>query len=334
MKVGITYDLREDYLARGYGEEETAEFDRLDTIEAIEGTLTDLGFQAERIGNIWALAPRLVAGERWDLVFNIAEGLRGFAREAQVPALLDAYDIPYTFSDPMILALTLHKGMTKRVVRDLGLATPDFAVVEDESEIERVNLPYPLFAKPVAEGTGKGIDAASKVGARQELEQVCRRLLAQFQQPVLLETYLPGREFTVGIAGTGRDTVSIGVMEVLLLDQAERAGYSYANKKNYEDVVTYRLVDDEAARQAEELAVAAWRGLGGRDGGRIDLRTDGEGTPHFLEVNPLPGLHPIHSDLPILARLGGMSYRELIGRIMASALKRLPEGRRIVAAAG
>jgi D-alanine-D-alanine ligase len=334
MKVGITYDLREDYLAQGYGEEETAEFDRLDTIEAIEGALTDLGFQAERIGNIRALAPRLVAGERWDLVFNIAEGLRGFAREAQVPALLEAYDIPYTFSDPMVLALTLHKGMTKRVVRDLGLATPDFAVVEDESEIHGVSLPYPLFAKPVAEGTGKGIDAASKVGARQDLARACRRLLAQFQQPVLLETYLPGREFTVGIAGTGREAVSIGVMEVLLLDQAERAGYSYANKKNYEDVVTYRLADDEAARQAEELAVAAWRGLGGRDGGRIDLRADAEGTPHFLEVNPLPGLHPIHSDLPILARLGGMSYGELIGKIMASALKRLPKGRGIVVSAG
>ena len=334
MKVGITYDLREDYLAQGYGEEETAEFDRLDTIEAIEGTLTDLGFQAARIGNIWALAPRLVAGERWDLVFNIAEGLRGFAREAQVPSLLDAYDIPYTFSDPMILALTLHKGMTKRVVRDLGLATPDFAVVEDDSEIETVNLPYPLFAKPVAEGTGKGIDAASKVADGEELAQVCRRLLAEFKQPVLLETYLPGREFTVGVTGTGREAVSIGVMEVLLLEQAERAGYSYANKKNYEDVVTYRLADDEAARQAEGLALAAWRGLGGRDGGRIDLRADAEGTPHFLEVNPLPGLHPIHSDLPILARLGAMSYRELIGRIMASALKRLPEGRRMVAAAG
>ena len=334
MKVGITYDLREDYLARGSGEEETAEFDRLDTIEAIEETLTDLGFQAERIGNIWTLAPRLVAGERWDLVFNIAEGLRGFAREAQVPALLDAYDIPYTFSDPMILALTLHKGMTKRIVRDLGLATPDFAVVEDESEIDGVSLPYPLFAKPVAEGTGKGIDAASKVGARDELAPVCRRLLTQFEQPVLLETYLPGREFTVGIAGTGREAVSLGVMEVLLLDEAERAGYSYANKKNYEDVVTYRLADDDAASQAAAVALAAWRGLGGRDGGRIDLRADAEGIPHFLEVNPLPGLHPIHSDLPILARLGGMSYRELIGRIMASALKRLPEGRRIAAAAG
>jgi D-alanine-D-alanine ligase len=332
MKVGITFDLREDYLARGYGEEETAEFDRLDTIEAIEGTLTDLGFQAEPIGNIWALAPRLVAGERWELVFNIAEGLRGFAREAQVPALLDAYDIPYTFSDPMILALTLHKGMTKRIVRDLGLATPDFAVVEDESEIEAVSLPYPLFAKPVAEGTGKGIDAASKVADREGLTQVCGRLLAQFQQPVLLETYLPGREFTVGITGTGREAVSIGVMEVLLLKEAERAGYSYANKKNYEDVVAYRLVEDEAARQVEEVALAAWRGLGGRDGGRIDLRADADGAPHFLEVNPLPGLHPVHSDLPILARLGGMSYRELIGRIMASALKRLPESRRTAAA--
>jgi D-alanine-D-alanine ligase len=98
--------------------------------------------------------------------------------------------------------------------------------------------------------------------------------------------------------------------------------------------VTYRLADDEAARQAEELAVAAWRGLGGRDGGRIDLRADAEGTPHFLEVNPLPGLHPIHSDLPILARLGGMSYGELIGKIMASALKRLPKGRGIVVSAG
>jgi D-alanine-D-alanine ligase len=117
-------------------------------------------------------------------------------------------------------------------------------------------------------------------------------------------------------------------MEVVLLEQAERAGYSYANKKNYEEVVTYRLAEDEAARQAEQVALAAWRGLGGRDGGRIDLRAGADGIPNFLEVNPLPGLHPLHSDLPILARLGGMDYRELIGRIMASALKRLPEDRR------
>ncbi|MBE0557918.1 MAG: D-alanine--D-alanine ligase, partial [Proteobacteria bacterium] len=130
MKIGMTYDLRDDYLAEGYGEEETAEFDHPKTIAAIEEALNDLDYETDRIGHIRALAMRLVAGERWDLVFNIAEGLRGFGREAQVPALLDAYDIPYTFSDPLLLTLTLHKGMTKRVIRDLRIPTPAFAVIE------------------------------------------------------------------------------------------------------------------------------------------------------------------------------------------------------------
>ena len=150
MKIGITYDLRNDYLAEGYGEEETAEFDHPKTIAAIEAALRDLGYETDRIGHIRALAKRLVAGQRWDLVFNIAEGLRGFGREAQVPALLDAYDIPYTFSDPLVLTLTLHKGMMKRVIRDLGIPTPAFAVVESPEEIAGVRLPFPLFVKPIA----------------------------------------------------------------------------------------------------------------------------------------------------------------------------------------
>src|SRR5512135_3443527 len=134
-RVGMTYDLRTDYLEEGYSEEQTAEFDQPATIDAIEETLGSLGYRTERIGHIRALAKRLVAGERWDLVFNIAEGLRGFGREAQVPALLDAYDIPYTFSDPLLLTLPLHKGMTKRVIRDLGIPTPAFAVIGSPEEI-------------------------------------------------------------------------------------------------------------------------------------------------------------------------------------------------------
>ena len=110
MRIGLTYDLREEYLALGYGEEETAEFDRQDTIDAIEQTLQNLGFETDRIGNAANLMMRLVSGDRWDMVFNIAEGLRGFGRESLVPALLEAHDIPYTFSDPMVLSLTLHKG--------------------------------------------------------------------------------------------------------------------------------------------------------------------------------------------------------------------------------
>jgi len=323
VKIGIAYDLRDDYLAEGYGDEETAEFDRLDTIEAIEGTLQRLGFAIDRIGNIRKLAARLVAGDRWDMVFNIAEGLRGFGREAQVPALLDAFEIPYTFSDPLVLSLTLHKGMTKHVVHDLGIPTPEFTVVETTSDIDGVRLPFPLFAKPVAEGTGKGIDASSKIMTRKDLDSVCRNLLAAFDQPVLLEAFMPGREFTVGITGTGEDAEAVGAIEVLLRKDAEPGAYSYTNKKKFEEFVEYRFVNDEIAQKAIEVSLAAWRGLGCRDGGRIDLRADAQGMPRFLEVNPLAGLNPLISDLPILCNLAGMSYEKLIGRIMESALRRV-----------
>jgi D-alanine-D-alanine ligase len=319
----MTYDLRDDYLAEGYGEEETAEFDRPETIDAIEKALKELGFETERIGHIRSLARRLVQGDRWDMVFNIAEGLRGFGREAQVPAILEAFDIPYTFSDVLVLSMTLHKGMTKRVIRDLGIPTPDFDVIETEDQIAGVRLPFPLFAKPVAEGTGKGITAASKIETREALERGCRSLLTAFRQPVLVEAFLPGREFTVGIIGTGTDAFATEIMEVVLRPQAEREVYSYFNKENFAALVEYRLVDDSEARQAGKTALAAWRGLGCRDAGRMDLRSDATGRPNFMEVNPLAGLHPRHSDLPIIFGLMGKTFSQLIELIMRSALKRL-----------
>ncbi len=323
MKVGLTYDLRAEYLAAGYGEEETAEFDRPDTIEAIERTLRRIGYETDRIGNVRQLVLRLAAGDRWDLVFNIAEGLRGVAREAQVPALLDAYEIPYTFSDPLVLALSLHKALTKRVLRDLGVPTPDFHLVETAADIARVDLPLPLFAKPVAEGTAKGIDARSKITGRAELETVCRRLLATYRQPVLVERFLPGREFTVGITGTGDEAVAIGTLEIELLSGAEPEAYTYMNKERCEELCRYSLAPPEWARPAEELALRVWRGLGCRDAGRVDLRADAHGRLCVLEVNPLAGLHPEHSDLPILCTAVGMPYEELLRRIMDSACRRI-----------
>jgi len=323
VKIGITYDLRDDYLAKGYSAEETLEFDRADTIDAIERTLQDLGYLTDRIGNIKSLIKCLASGDRWDIVFNIAEGMTGLGREAQVPAILDAYNIPYTFSDPLILSLTLHKGFTKNVVRDLGIPTPDFIVIETEEDIGKVKIPLPLFAKPVAEGTSKGITAASKISSRKQLFQVCRSLLTTFRQPVLVERFLPGREFTVGIAGTGQDAIALGVMEVHLKDNAEKYVYSYVNKENCEELVVYRLANDHMARMVKETALAAWRGLGCRDAGRVDLRADAQGIPNFMEVNPLAGLHPEHSDLPIICNLSGITYHNLIDMIMRSALKRL-----------
>ena len=322
MNIGITYDLRDDYLLKGYTEEETAEFDKRDTIEAIEESIRSLGHGTDLIGNIQSLTARLAVGDRWEMVFNIAEGLRGFGREAQVPALLDAYDIPYTFSDPLVLSLTLHKGMTKHVIRDLGIPTPDFFVVESEADISGVDLSLPLFAKPVAEGTGKGINAASLIVDRHELKTACLHLLRTFGQPVLVEEFLPGREFTVGIVGTGKNAHAIGVMEVVLKRSAEPGAYSYWNKENYENHVEYQLVSDSMARKAVDVALASWRGLGCRDAGRIDLRADTFGVPNFIEVNPLAGLNPVHSDLCIIAARKGMSYHSLIEAILSSAFAR------------
>jgi len=323
MKIGLTYDLRRDYLDLGYGEEETAEFDRVETIEAIEQTLQSLGYSTDRIGNIWNLTKRLNQGDRWDLVFNIAEGLRGIGREAQVPCLLDAYDIPYTFSDPLVLALTLHKGMTKRVLRDLGIPTPDFAEINSKEDIDKVRLPYPLFAKPIAEGTGKGINPASRITGKEELYRVCRDLLRTYKQPVLVETFLPGREFTVAVAGTGSAAEVLGVMEIVLRNNAEENVYSYVNKEQCEKYVDYVLVDDALARNAAGTALKAWVGLNCRDAGRVDLRTDAHGIPNLIEVNPLAGIHPQHSDLPIICNLAGISYVRLFELIMKSALRRL-----------
>jgi D-alanine-D-alanine ligase len=329
MKVGLTYDLRLEYLAAGYSEDETAEFDRPDTIDAIENALSQLGHKPDRIGHAKQLVRRLADGDAWDLVFNIAEGMYGLAREAQVPALLDVYQIPYTFSDPLVMALCLHKGLTKAVVRQAGLPTPDFAVIEERHSAAcppAVDLPFPLFAKPAAEGTGKGISPVSKITDRESLARRCAELLAEYRQPVLVETYLPGREFTVGLIGTGANAKVLGTLEILLRPEAEAEVYSYANKENSEELVDYRLVlpeHDPEVRQAEAVALGAWRALGCRDAGRVDLRSDRDGRPHFLEINPLAGLHPSHSDLPMLCTALGISYVTLIDRIVQSALERV-----------
>jgi D-alanine-D-alanine ligase len=329
MKIGLTYDLRSEYLAAGFGEEETAEFDRDDTVEALEKALSGLGHEVERIGHARSLIERLAAGRSWDLVFNIAEGINGIGREAQVPAILDVYGIPCTFSDPLVMALTLHKGMTKHVLRDAGVATTDFVVVAEPEDLHRVAFDPPYFIKPVAEGTGKGVTPDSIVRRRSDLGAACRKLIAAFRQPVLVEPFLAGREFTIGIVGTGSEARVIGTMEVILLDQAEAEVYSYTNKERCEELVVYRRVDaadDPVVRQAEAIVLQAWRVLGCRDAGRADVRCDAVGDPQFMEVNPLAGLHPEHSDLPILCTKMGIAYPQLIAWIVQSAQKRIRGG--------
>lgn len=325
MHIGLVYDLRDDYLAEGFGEEAVAEFDFAETVAALADAVAALGHTPERIGHGRALAARLAAGDRWDLVYNVAEGVAGRAREAQVPGLLELYDIPYTGSDPLTCAATLDKAVAKRLVRDAGVATPAFAVVRQARDCHDLSLTYPLFAKPIAEGTGKGIMAASRITSAAALRRVCRQLLETYRQPVLVEEYLAGREFTVGIVGTDAAARVIGMIEVIFLQPDAPAVYSYSVKEQWEEHVRYEIPrSDDVSAAVARLALASYRALECRDVGRVDIRLDARGAPHFMEVNPLPGMHPSHSDLPIIARMHGISFVELVDAVIASARKRIP----------
>jgi len=322
IKVGLTFDLKDDYLRLGYSQEEVAEFDSLGTIESLDNTLTSIGYKVLRIGNLFDLVKFLNSGERCDIAFNICEGMYGIAREAQVPCLLDAYRIPYVFSEPDVLNLTLDKALTKLVLKEEGVLSAPFQVIHKIEDSEKIHLGYPLFVKPVAEGTSKGIDGYSIILNNTELRKSVTYLLDTFKQPVLVESFLPGREFTIGILGSGDDTQAIGAMEILLNDKTPHPIYSYTVKKDWEKYVSYRIADDSTAMECVETAIKVWKTIKGKDAGRIDFRLDSEGKPNFIEVNPLAGLNPTYSDLPILARLKGISYKQIITSIMDSALKR------------
>ena len=218
--------------------------------------------------------------------------------------------------------------MTKRLLRDHGIATPEFVLVEKPSDIAFVQMAMPLFAKPVAEGTSKGIGADAKITSRAQLTEVCERLLREHDQPVLVERYLPGRELTVGILGTGKHARAVAALEVRTVDATEPGIYTYLNKEEWQTRgIEYVVVRDALADAACAVSLEAWRALGCRDGGRVDLRQNDAGELEVMEVNPLPGMHPTHSDLPIMCGQIGMAYDELIGAIVESASERLDDGR-------
>jgi D-alanine-D-alanine ligase len=320
MRIGLTYDLRSWYLGRGYTMEETAEFDKEETVAALEDVLKRLGYETERIGNVFELVEKLAAGKKWDMVFNIAEGLYGDGRESVVPALLDQYRIPYVFSGPVVMGVSLNKYLARLVVEAAGVpVSPGIIAVTNRDIDNASSLTYPLFVKPVAEGTGKGITTRSVVHDRETLVALVTELLEKYSQPVLIEEYLPGREFTVGITGSGTEVNVIGGMEVICKDNLP---YSVEVKENYHDIVKYLPIDDSYREECHAVALASWHALNAVDACRVDMKADRSGRICFIEANPLAGLNPIHSDLPILSRFNGVEYDSLMEMIMNSAISR------------
>jgi len=319
MKIGLTYDLRSWYLDRGYSMEDTAEFDKQDTIDAIDESLQKMGFETDTIGNCFQLIDALAAGSKWDLVFNIAEGLYGDGRESVVPAILDQYRIPYVFSGPVILGISLNKYLTRLIVSAAGVPVSPGMLISNKEDIAKCRLEYPLFIKPVSEGTGKGITEKNLIKSPAELKEMAEYILTRYNQPAIVEEYLPGREFTVGVIGSGEDTVAIGGMEI---ECRNNYPYSVEYKENYKEYCKYIPMAQELSEECKTVALNAWKALGGVDAGRVDVKADRSGKMYLLEVNPLAGLHPVHSDLPILSGMIGIDFQQLMEMIMKSALKR------------
>jgi D-alanine-D-alanine ligase len=299
--------------------EDTAEFDKQETVDALDSALRKIGFETEQVGNCFQLVEALASGKRWDLVFNIAEGLYGDGRESVVPAILDQYKIPYVFSGPVIMGVSLNKYLTRLIVSAAGVPVSPGMLISELSEIEKCNLTYPLFIKPVSEGTGKGITEKSLVNNKIELIEMAEWILTRFNQPALVEEYLPGREFTVGVIGTGEESFYIGGMEIFCKDNLP---YSVEVKENYQEYCSYTLINESLTKGCKKVALNVWKALGCVDAGRVDLKADRNGRICFIEVNPLAGLNPVHSDLPILSRMCGVEYQSLIEMIMKASLKR------------
>jgi D-alanine-D-alanine ligase len=325
LRVGITYNLRKDFSQReNQPIDLLEEFDAEETIDAIRDVLQSDGHEVIKLGGDAGLVGRLRQASI-DIVFNIAEGIQGRNREAHIPALLEFLNIPYTGSDPLTLSLTLDKSMAKRVVMSEGIPTPRFKKVSRMEDLRNLSLVFPLFVKLCDEGSSKGVRLDSKILDQRSLEEKTRWLLENYGSPILVEEFVNGPEFTVGILGNENPSV-LGVMQIEIKGiPSEEAIYSVEIKREWEERVAYHCpppINQQLSDRIEEVALQSYRVLDCRDVSRVDIRVGKDGTPYFLEINPLPGLSPVYGDLPIMARGMGWSYEQLVKTIFHHALKR------------
>lgn len=323
-----------------------ADLDSPRTVDAIAEALRRRGHRVTFLEGDVTLYDRL-REVRPDICFNICEGHFGDSREAHVPALLEMLRIPYTGSKVLTLALTLDKPMTKRILTFHGLPTPPFQVFEREDEPLDPGLEFPLFVKPRGQGTGMGITAESVVRDETQLRARVARTLAAYQEPVLVERFVAGRDLTVGMVGnlqppvawrTPEDEMAPRVekglqflppLEIGLGAYAEEEGHIYTSRAKVElaDKLEYLCPAPLSTAQVEELnwlAAVTFRVTGCLDVARVDFRLDqddGE-RPYILEINPLPGLAPRISDLVIEAEALDISHTDLVHMILEAALVR------------
>ena len=324
IRVGFTYNVK-----RSHDGDDEAEWDPPETIISIANALARQGHIVVHLEATPDL-PRVLAEADVDLIFNIAEGVEGRNREAQVPALCELLGIPYTGSDSATLAIALDKALGKKVLLQHDILTPKFQLMESARERLSSDMKFPLIVKPNAEGSSKGIGATSVVDTEEELRAAVKTCVERYRQPALVEEYIKGREFTVGLLGDKRPRV-LPPMEIRFKKDTDRPVYDYGVKQEWEEHVYYecpaRLTEAEQ-KAIEKIARATFWALDCRDVARVDMRMDADGRIYVLEVNPLPGLTPGYSDLVLIAQAIGMTYDQLIAEIMVGGLRRMRDKRR------
>ena len=329
LLVAVLHNLRRQTGRPGDSGESAAldaEYDTQETIDALCAALEASGHRAVPVeADVDCL--HALARVRPDLAFNVAEGLPGDGREAQAPAMCDMLGIPHTGSGVLTLALCLDKAMTKRVLRHEGVPTPAFCVVPPGAVADAAGLRFPLFVKPLREGTSMGISPRSLVSGARELAAQVAAVHQAYGEPALVEEFLAGREFTVGLLGNGSQLTVLPITEI---DYGQLPAdyppvYTYQFKKEWEDHRYFLLpapLQPGLAQRLRQTAIATFHAVGCLDVARVDLRLDRDGIPQVLEINPLPGMAPGSSDLPKQADAAGLGYPGLVAAIVDAALAR------------
>lgn len=325
LRVGFTYNQKRVKPDLKGEHDQEAEYESPELLDAIRSALRELGHEVVDLEATRDLPGRL-ATARVDVVFNLAEGAHGRGREAHVPSMLEWLGIPFTGTDAVGMALTLDKALAKQVVAGAGVPVPRGLVLDSvESRVEPGAVTFPAIVKPLAEGSSKGVLGTSVVHDLEALHATAAAIIRKYRGAALVEEFLPGREFSVGVLGYPVPEV-LPVMEMRFLPAAGAFPvYGFENKQQYNDAMAFECpasLDDARTQELGALALCAYRALGCRDLARLDFRMDAAGRFHFIECNPLPGLTPNWSDFAVMGRTAGLDFTSLIGEILAGALRR------------
>lgn len=322
MKIGLAVTLK-SAAANDVGRPDDwqEEFDSPATVAGLRSALEANGHTVVELGDGRALIEHLLR-EPPEIVFNIAEGTGvGRSREARVPAVCEMLGVPYTGSDPLTLAVGLDKDVARRLVAAAGVPVPKGFVVSKNQPYDTDDVPYPAIIKPAWEGSSKGVRGKCIVHSPSELKDRLPSLWQDYEQPVLVEEFIAGEEWTVGVLGNDPPRV-LGAMHVIPRKPTAEFVYSLEVKRDWENQVRYEYRKPDPNSALDANALAAYRALGCRDISRIDFRIR-DGVPYFLEANPLPGLNADTGDIVLIARAMNLTHAALVNSIVDTALQRL-----------